>query len=116
MKMVYICHPYSCDPDGNRKKIGAVFKLIRMHCKNVVPFSPVHAFGEFYDDGNDEDRQEVLKLCTGILKRCDEVWVFGRWWESEGCRLEVKTAESFGIPVRFFDKYDKIDDLGEVSV
>ncbi|WP_337954489.1 DUF4406 domain-containing protein, partial [Thermoanaerobacter sp. A7A] len=30
------------------------------------------------------------------------MWVFGNWQSSEGCRLEVKTAENEGIKVRFF--------------
>ncbi|HHY80759.1 MAG TPA: DUF4406 domain-containing protein [Thermoanaerobacter sp.] len=101
-KFVYICHPYSANPAANRVKFDKIFRFIRKNFKDVVPFSPVHAFSEFYDDRKEEDRREVLKLCTDALKRCDEVWVFGDWQSSEGCRLEVKTAEENEIKVKFF--------------
>jgi hypothetical protein len=99
---VYICHPYSNNPDVNRIKFNRIFKFIRNNLKEAVPFSPIHAFGEFYDDNRKEDRKEVLKLCIDVLKRCDEVWVFGDWRNSEGCRLEVKIAEETGIKIKKF--------------
>ncbi|SHF30829.1 protein of unknown function [Thermoanaerobacter uzonensis DSM 18761] len=102
-KFVYICHPYSANPAANRVKFDKIFRFIRNNFKEVVPFSPVHAFSEFYDDRKEEDRKEVLKLCTDVLKKCDEVWVFGNWESSEGCRLEVKTAEESGIKIKFFN-------------
>lgn len=101
-KLVYICHPYSSNPGINRDRFEKIFKFIRKNFEEIIPFSPVHAFGDLYDDAKEEDRKEILKLCTGVLKRCDEIWVFGDWQNSEGCRLEVKTAEESGISAKFF--------------
>jgi hypothetical protein len=43
-------------------------------------------------------------VLLGLLSLVDELWVFGDWRRSEGCRIEVDFARHRGIPVIFMDE------------
>lgn len=97
MKAVYVAHPLRENVSENVKKVTAI-------CQNItekgqaIPFSPIHAFG-FMDPAGDQ--AFVFKCCLRLLSVVDELWVFGDWHRSEGCRVEVNFARQRGIPVRF---------------
>ena len=99
---IYIIHPYRApgDYESNRQAIKEICRRIAMGEPNTMPISPVLAFG-YLDDRT--DRQAALELCQRLMRiiiaRMGEVRVYGRWQESEGCRLEVLWAHSYGSSV-----------------
>jgi len=85
-KKVYIAHPFRNDPQGNMKKVGMICTdIIRGH-PDILPVSPLHNFAYLPPE------EDVIDHCIELLSNCDELWVFGDWEESAGCRAEVKYA------------------------
>ena len=39
-----------------------------------------------------------MKYCLKLLGFCDEMWVFGCWQESRGCKREVAFCDKYDIP------------------
>lgn len=107
MKKVYIAHPLR----GGTRDIGSIYKnylkadalmltLGREHESEEILFlSPIHAFS--FTSPLVGPQEWVLGQCRGLLELADEVWVFGDWQESEGCRMEVEHARKLGITVVF---------------
>jgi hypothetical protein len=96
MKRIFVSHPFADNPEVNRKIVDSICKeLVK---DGYLPISPIHLFG-FME--NDDNRSDILKVCSDLINLCDEVWVYG--W-SEGCNLEAGIAEMIGKPVkRFYD-------------
>ena len=94
MKKVYIAHPLRGDVENNIKKVTEICQSLT----NVIPLSPLHNFGYLNPES---DAYHAMQLCFGLLSCADELWVFGNWEKSEGCRAEVAWADCHRIPVRF---------------
>lgn len=106
MKKIYVAHPLR-GADGLPETIAAnraaADELLRnlvaiYEGREVLFFSPIHVFSYFPADG---DQAEVLERCGELLLLCDELWVFGEWKASQGCRYEVALAEECEMPIRF---------------
>lgn len=63
-----------------------------------VPLNPFMVFDYFLLDAVDRDL--VREGNNNLVKRCDEVWVFGA--VSNGVLAEVQIAREQGKPVRYF--------------
>ena len=106
MKLIFISSPYRGDTEGNTLKA-------RRYClfayqSGVVPLAPHLHNTQFLDEDIPEERTEGLKLGLELLKKCDEVWMFGERF-SEGMLAELDTAINLKKPVRYFnDKCEKI--------
>lgn len=108
MKKVYIAHPLrggTCDVGTiykNYLKVDALMlSLSRKHEGDDILFlSPIHAFG-FVSALGPQDW--VLSQCRALLELADELWVFGDWKTSEGCKMEVEHARELGITIVFED-------------
>ncbi len=88
MKKIYVIHPYQNKPEN--------FEIITEICRKLakrgyLPISPVHSFS-YLNDLVEEERLLALEFCEELLTMCDEVWVFGDWEKSEGCKRELKAA------------------------
>ena len=99
MKWVYIVYPFQ-EKEENRKKIDQICRAVAN--MGFLPVSPVHAFS-FLNDNVLEERHRALNLRQELIKVCDQVWLFGDWRKSEGCRLEVRAAQGAGIPLIDFE-------------
>jgi predicted amidohydrolase len=102
VKVVYLAHPFRCDPKGNRERAAAILKELAAKHPDVVFFSPLLAFSYLEEP---RDRNRALAYCLEMIERCDELWLAGEWWISEGCMMEQERAERCGIPVRILDGY-----------
>ena len=98
----YIAHPFIADPEGNLKKTTEICEQIIKLFPAVVPFSPLHAFSFL---GGNADQELALSLCEHLLYSCDELWVFGEWWKSSGCKREIQWARDRNIPVRIHGRF-----------
>ncbi len=101
-KSAYICHPLrgatgkQGEISENLRKIDLICKQLAKDYPDVLVLSPLHAFG-FYDPQGCQ--KQVLGQCVALLEMCDELWVFGDFIESRGCRMEISHAIKLDKPV-----------------
>ena len=93
MKVVYIAHPFTNDPEGNMRKVAGICRDLP---EDIVPISPIHNFSFLKEP---DDREKALPMCLILLSRADEVWVYGDYKNSTGCQAEISMAETLGIPI-----------------
>lgn len=104
MKRIYIAHPLrggGHDIDEiheNEESIKNIMCNLAAEEPDMLLFSPIHAFG-YLDPLGPQDW--VLKQCLEMVEVCDELWVFGDWKNSVGCKMEIEHAERLGKPVIF---------------
>ncbi len=98
-KLVYIAHLLTTygTIEENQQAIDLICKQIVIDNPDIVPISPIHAFG-FYDPAGGQET--VIDFCKALLGACQEIWLYGHWIESKGCRAEVAHAISQGIIIR----------------
>ncbi|MBP2654985.1 MAG: hypothetical protein H6Q73_2554 [Firmicutes bacterium] len=94
-KRVYVAHPLRGDVEGNIKKASAICEYLATR-GDILPLSPLHTFGYLDPDG---DQFNAMQLCFSLVECADEVWVFGKYWMSEGCMAEIAYAGCRGIRV-----------------
>lgn len=95
MRTIYVAHPFSNDKAGNMKKIDRLMKKLVKKYPDICFVSPLHNFS--YDKNAKEE--EILQKCFEILSRCGELWAFGNYENSYGCRAEIAYAKYLSIPV-----------------
>lgn len=66
--------------------------------QNKVPLNPFMIYEYFLIDSVDRDL--IRKGNNSIVKRCDEIWVFGP--VSDGVLAEIKLANSMNKPIKYF--------------
>lgn len=101
MRKIYIAHPLlgdNDDPRKNKHRVSEICREIAGKYPNILILSPIHAFSFL----SSLDRERPLALCRKLLSLADELWVFGDWQTSEGCRKEVEWAKEMGKPVMFY--------------
>ena len=97
MKIVYVAHPFTNDPVGNMAKIEKIMKRLTKDYPDICFISPLHNFS--YDQ--DAKEADILPRCFALLSKCDDLWVFGNWEHSSGCRQEINQAKLWGMTVLF---------------
>lgn len=105
MKLVYIAHPLRNDINGNMSRIEDIMTHLsesaqQAHEPKHNYFSPLHAFSFVEPSGPQE---WVMDRCLDMVSRCDELWLYGRWHESVGCRHEFIHAMRLGKIIKFKD-------------
>lgn len=94
LKKVFISHPYSDDPDGNKQRVSKIVSKI-MKDYDILPISPVHLFSFMENDNG--YREDIMEVTKHLIDLSDELWYFG--W-SEGVQEEVNYArENAGISI-----------------
>lgn len=110
MKKIYIAHPLR----GGGRDIAKIHKneesirdiMFRLAAEepDMLLFSPIHAFGYLDPLGPEE---WVLKQCLEMVEVCDELWVYGDWQNSVGCRMEIERAHAMDKPIFFKEPLSK---------
>lgn len=96
-RRIYVAHPLrGKDEQKNRAAVEAICRRLAQD-PALLPLSPINAF-DFCDTAGPQD--VPFRLCRDLLSLCDELHLYGRWWESEGCRMELSHALSLGLPVQ----------------
>ena len=99
MKLIYVCSPYRGDVKHNTNNAR---RYCRFVCsQGAVPIAVHLHHTQFLDDDIPEERQLGLLLGLHVLRRCNELWVFGDR-VSEGMEAEIKTAHQIGIPIYYY--------------
>lgn len=67
--------------------------------QDVIPINPFNLFGYYLYELVERDL--VRNANNNIMKRCDELWVYGEI--SDGVLAEIQIFKKLGKPIRFFD-------------
>lgn len=99
-KMIFICSPYRGNVAKNigRAKRYARFVAAVGHC----PVAPHLFFPQFLNDEKPEERIEGINLGVEMMKKCNQLWIFGSTI-SQGMAYELEKAREMEIPIRMFD-------------
>ena len=96
-KIVYISHPYG-GYKKNERKVKRIINSLQNNFPNYLFLSPIHAFSYAY---NKTDYDKGLNMCLWLLGKADEMWVYGDWRNSRGCKAEVKYCVENNIEMMF---------------
>jgi len=78
---------------------------------DAVPLNPFNLFGYYLYEL--VDRNKVRNGNNNIMKRCDELWVFGEI--ADGVLAEIKMFKTLGKPIRYFDISNIPNEIKEIS-
>lgn len=91
---IYVCHPYSADPQGNAAKVAAICRAIV--AEGNLPIAPQVYLGAFVDDMTERDT--AMGLCLEMMRWCDEVRIYGPTL-SPGMLDELRFAMAGGMRI-----------------
>ncbi len=97
-RRIYVCHPYSDDPEGNVVRVREICRALTD--SGYLPIAPHLYLPQFVDEKT--ERERALSLCLELVVTCDEVRVYGGR-VTAGMRREIEHAEARAIQVRFVD-------------
>lgn len=104
MKLIYVAHPLRNDVQVNMKRIEDIMQQLTAYDNQVRDginyFSPLHAYS-FIDPSGPQEW--VMDRCLDMVERCDELWLYGCWHKSVGCRHEFIHAMRLGKTIKFRD-------------
>lgn len=115
-RVVYICSP--CRPrfagDMGREELQENLRNAEAYClaaahSHAIPIAPHLLFTRFLDEMTPSDRNLGREMGMELLKRCDEVWVFGER-VTEGMWDEIAAAKRMGKPIVRVPQ-DKADEI-----
>lgn len=97
--MVYICSPFSGDMEGNTVKARRYSRFAVD--RGTIPIAPHLLLPQYMEE--ETERDLAIRSDLEILKRCDELWVFGAEERlSAGMEAELDTAKGLEMVIRFF--------------
>ena len=79
--------------------------------QGVIPINPFNLFGYYLYELVDRDL--VRNANNNIMKRCDELWVYGEI--SDGVLAEIQMFKKLNKPIRFFDISNLPNKIREIS-
>lgn len=106
-KRIYISHPLRNGKTGkeliaeishNRKVVSKICEDILKKHDDILILSPIHAFGFISPL---VEQTQAFNQCKALIDLADELWIYGDWHNSEGCRIEVQYAEILKIPIKY---------------
>jgi hypothetical protein len=100
-KLVFICSPFAGDIERNTEKAAGYCRFAFI--QDSVPYAPHLHNPIFLDENIPEERESGISLGLEILKRCDELWAFGKT-VSSGMKIELMFAKESGIPIKHFNE------------
>jgi hypothetical protein len=98
---VYVCSPLRGDIEINVRRAHGYCRFFIQ--RGALPLAPHAIYTAFLDDTIPQERQLGMALGLELLKRSDEIWVFGKRI-SEGMCAEIEVATARNIPVQYFDE------------
>ena len=98
-KVVFISHPLKGNIEENINKVRKICRELIIEGE-VVPLATHMIFPTFLDDSIHEERRIGMDGTLELLKRSDEVWIYGDRI-SEGMKEEIELAKEIRIPIVF---------------
>ncbi len=79
--------------------------------RGAVPVNPFTTYGYYLYELVDRDL--VRNANNNLIKRCDELWIFGEI--SDGVLAEIQIFKELGRPIRYFDISCLPDSIQEID-
>ena len=100
MKIIFVSGPYRAKTEWElveniRRAEAAAIKLWQSGFAAICPHLNTAHFGGLCDD------QVWLEGDLEILRRCDAIFMLRGWENSEGARMEKRTAEKCGLEIHY---------------
>jgi hypothetical protein len=111
MKLVIVCSPYQGNILDNTEKAKEYCKYV--YRQGHTPFAPHLFFPRFLKENNSDEREAGIKLGIEVLKRADELWVFGAT-VTEGMRQEIEAAKELSKTIKYFKEEEQ--DNGQTKI
>ena len=102
--VVYIASAYSGDIERNVELTKAYSRYAAD--AGAIPLNPILNLHGVLDERT--DRAKAMEIDLSLLKRADELWVFGE--PTAGMRREIAEAKKTGIPVRWITGEEEPDE------
>lgn len=99
MKLVYVCSPYRGNIEHNTLRARRYCYFV--YKEGAIPFAPHLHNTQFLDEKIPEERESGLKLGLQLLRRCDELWLFGDKL-TEGMEAELYEAHKLKLTIKYF--------------
>ena len=97
-KLLFISHPYSDNPDDNKKKVNKICK--KLFNEGKIPLSPLHMLSYMSDDRH---RKAIILICKSLMVVSTECLFYMYEELSEGQKIEIDYAGKIGKPVRVIE-------------
>lgn len=99
-KVIYVCSPFKGD-------IAANIQRAREYCKLILeaghmPYAAHLTLDGVLDDNNPPEREKALQIGVVMVRRCNELWIFGNAI-SEGMKREIEVASRNNIRIKFYE-------------
>jgi len=100
-KLIFVCSPFhgATDEETQANLDLAALACLTVIDKGHVPFAPHLFYPSFLDDSHPRARRRGIECGLEILRRCDELWIFGDT-VSAGMQQEISFAYAHEITVR----------------
>ena len=109
--VVYICAPYSGSDEECRQNVENAKRYGLFAIKEgYVPYIAHLAICGFLNDKDPKERDIGIQADTIMLKRCDELWVFGAKI-TPGMREEIDFFHGLQKPIKYFNIEGEIPEL-----
>ena len=105
--IIYICSQMRGIPPYTKAKYNKNLRKAADYCRVVAaeghtPVAPHLFFAGFINDHDPQGRADGMRMGMELLKKCDEVWVFGaEEGISDGMKAEIEWASENKMPVRY---------------
>lgn len=96
MDRIYVCHPYSGDPEGNCAKVLTI--CMYLVNEGHLPIAPHLYLPQFVDEATQRDL--AMNMCRALLTLCNVILICGGE-VSPGMRTEIRYAEALGIKFQY---------------
>lgn len=99
MKLAFICSPYA-KLDIDDALYYAQDLAHSALSDGYIPISPILAFHKVMFEKTPQEREQVIKVCHELLKRCDVVYVLeSSYGITSGMQGEIDLANKLGTPI-----------------
>ena len=105
-RVIYVCSPYrSASEEIVSRNVSYAMSCCEFVINQLcVPLAPHLIYPRFLDDNDEDERIIGFSCAMALLRRCDEIWVFGEYGVSDGMRKEFRESRRLGMRYRLFKK------------
>lgn len=99
--LVFVCSPLAGAVAQNLENARRYSRFAAL--RGMIPVTPHLLYPQFLDDTDTAERQLGIFFGLVLLRKCEELWVFGTRY-SKGMRVEIAKARKHGMKIRFFNE------------
>ena len=113
--VVYICAPYAGTDEERAKNVENAKRYgLFAISQGYVPYIAHLAICGFLEDNVPEEREIGIQADNIMIRRCDELWVFGDRI-TPGMKAEIQLCHELQKPVKYFDINGEVPSLISVD-